>query len=166
MLSKLIKEQRYDAGATIVKAGAGGHGLYIIKEGTVEVIRDGQRVASMGPGQFFGEISVLDGGPRTADVRAQSDTVCLTLVSWEVKPLLMDNPSLTYKMLQEMVKTLDPREATILRARFGLDGGPEKTLEEVGEKFGVTRERVRQIQNIALKKLRKMIEKLEAAKTR
>jgi RNA polymerase primary sigma factor len=70
------------------------------------------------------------------------------------------------RMLQEMVKTLDPREATILRARFGLDGGPERTLEEVGEKFGVTRERVRQIQNIALKKLRKMIEKLEAAKAK
>jgi len=69
------------------------------------------------------------------------------------------------KMLQEMVKTLDPREATILRARFGLDGGSERTLEEVGEKFGVTRERVRQIQNIALRKLRKMIEKIEAKKT-
>jgi RNA polymerase primary sigma factor len=69
------------------------------------------------------------------------------------------------RMLQEMVKTLDPREATILRARFGLDGGPEKTLEEVGHKFGVTRERVRQIQNIALKKLRKMIEKMETTKT-
>lgn len=66
------------------------------------------------------------------------------------------------KMLQEMVKTLDPREATILRYRFGLDGGSEKTLEEVGQKFGVTRERVRQIQNIALNKLRKMIQKLEA----
>jgi RNA polymerase primary sigma factor len=66
------------------------------------------------------------------------------------------------RMLQEMVKTLDEREATILRYRFGLDGGPEKTLEEVGQKFGVTRERVRQIQNIALAKLRKMIEKLEA----
>lgn len=66
------------------------------------------------------------------------------------------------RMLQEMIKTLDPREATILRYRFGLDGGPEKTLEEVGQKFGVTRERVRQIQNIALNKLRKMIEKLEA----
>jgi RNA polymerase primary sigma factor len=65
-------------------------------------------------------------------------------------------------MLQEMVKTLDQREATILRYRFGLDGGSEKTLEEVGQKFGVTRERVRQIQNIALNKLRKMIEKLEA----
>ena len=69
------------------------------------------------------------------------------------------------KMLREMVKTLDNREATILRFRFGLDGGPQKTLEEVGAKFGVTRERVRQIQNIALKKLRKMIEKMETTKT-
>jgi RNA polymerase primary sigma factor len=67
-------------------------------------------------------------------------------------------------MLQDMVKHLDPREATILRYRFGLDGGTEKTLEEVGQKFGVTRERVRQIQNLALRKLRKMIEKLEASK--
>ncbi len=61
-------------------------------------------------------------------------------------------------------KHLDPREATILRYRFGLDGGSERTLEEVGEKFGVTRERVRQIQNLALKKLRRMIEKLESSK--
>ena len=67
-------------------------------------------------------------------------------------------------MLQEMVRHLDARESTILRYRFGLDGGSEKTLEEVGEKFGVTRERVRQIQNLALRKLRKMIEKLEASK--
>jgi len=54
-----------------------------------------------------------------------------------------------------MVRHLNAREATILRYRFGLDGGAEKTLEEVGEKFGVTRERVRQIQNLALRKLRK-----------
>jgi len=67
-------------------------------------------------------------------------------------------------MLQDMVKHLAPREATILRYRFGLDGGTERTLEEVGAKFGVTRERVRQIQNLALRKLRKMIEKLEANK--
>ena len=69
-------------------------------------------------------------------------------------------------MLQDMVKHLDEREATILRYRFGLDGGSERTLEEVGKKFGVTRERVRQIQNLALRKLRKMIEKLESAKVK
>jgi RNA polymerase primary sigma factor len=68
-------------------------------------------------------------------------------------------------MLRDMVDKLDPREATILNARFGLDGGSGKTLEEVGEKFGVTRERVRQIQNISLRKLRRMIVKLEAKKT-
>ncbi len=68
-------------------------------------------------------------------------------------------------MLKEMVTQLDSREATILRYRFGLDGGTEKTLEDVGQKFGVTRERVRQIQNIALRKLRKMIEKLEVTKS-
>lgn len=68
------------------------------------------------------------------------------------------------KMLGELVKTLPEREAQILDYRFGLSGGEEKTLEEVGEQFGVTRERIRQIQNIALAKLRKMIEKLEGEK--
>jgi CRP/FNR family transcriptional regulator, cyclic AMP receptor protein len=106
MLAKLAREQRYEPGATIVKSGAGGHGLYIIKEGTVSVVRDGQKVASMGPGQFFGEISVLDGGPRTADVKADTETVCLTLISWEIRPLLMDNAAISYKMLLEVVKRL------------------------------------------------------------
>ena len=106
LLAKLAKEQRYEAGATIVKSGASRHGLYIIKEGKVSVVRDGQKVAAMGPGQFFGEISVLDGGPRTADVKADTETVCLTLISWEIKPLLMDNAAISYKMLLEMVKRL------------------------------------------------------------
>ena len=67
-------------------------------------------------------------------------------------------------MLRELVATLEPREAEILRYRFGLDGDSERTLEEVGLKFGVTRERIRQIQNAALLKLRKQIEKLETVK--
>jgi CRP/FNR family transcriptional regulator, cyclic AMP receptor protein len=113
LLAKLAKEQSYEAGATIVQAGASGHGLYIIKQGNVSVVRDGQKVASFGPGQFFGEVAVLDGGPRTADVKADTDTVCLTLISWEIKPLLMDNAAISYKMLLEMVKRLRsqaPRE--------------------------------------------------------
>jgi RNA polymerase primary sigma factor len=64
------------------------------------------------------------------------------------------------KLIRDVIKTLEPREQAILRARFGLDGD-EKTLEEVGEDFGVTRERIRQIQEIALGKLRKKIEALE-----
>lgn len=68
----------------------------------------------------------------------------------------------TTQMLTELLSTLPTREQTILRYRFGLDGDRERTLEEVGEQFGVTRERIRQIQNLALEKLRKMIEKREA----
>ncbi len=64
-------------------------------------------------------------------------------------------------LLGSLVARLQARESSILRYRFGLDGGPERTLEEVGEKFGVTRERIRQLQNLALRKLRKMIENLE-----
>lgn len=65
-------------------------------------------------------------------------------------------------MLDELVSKLNAREQNILRHRFGLDGRGEKTLEEIGEKFGLTRERIRQLQNEALGKLRRMIEDREA----
>jgi RNA polymerase primary sigma factor len=64
-------------------------------------------------------------------------------------------------MLEKMIDTLDAREQNILRKRFGYDGGEGLTLEEIGQEYGVTRERIRQIEAVALKKLRRMIEKLE-----
>ena len=70
----------------------------------------------------------------------------------------------THHLLQNTLHILDSREMTILRERFALDGGKEKTLDEIGQKFGVTRERIRQVQNIALAKLRKKIEAFEAVR--
>lgn len=63
--------------------------------------------------------------------------------------------------LGDLILVLDDREKKIIYARFGLDGGKPKTLEEVGRKFGVTRERIRQLQNIALLKLRRALQKKE-----
>jgi len=63
--------------------------------------------------------------------------------------------------LSELLAVLDDREREIIFKRFGLDGGKPKTLEEVGKKFGVTRERIRQLQNIALAKLRRAFAKRE-----
>ena len=60
--------------------------------------------------------------------------------------------------LMDLIPKLDAREAAILRLRFGLDGSTEQTLEEIGKKFGVTRERIRQLQNETLEKLRRMLE--------
>lgn len=63
--------------------------------------------------------------------------------------------------LKQMIDTLDPREAEIIRLRFGLNGDKPKTLEEVGEMFDITRERVRQLQNIALTRMRKALISVE-----
>ncbi len=67
-------------------------------------------------------------------------------------------------LIHEVLPSLDAREQEILRVRFGLDGDDKQTLEELGEKFGVTRERIRQIQEMALAKLRGKIQKLETAR--
>ena len=61
--------------------------------------------------------------------------------------------------VRDLLQELEPREAEILKARYGLDGGRQRTLEEVGKNLKVTRERVRQLQNIALGKLRRLMEK-------
>jgi RNA polymerase primary sigma factor len=63
--------------------------------------------------------------------------------------------------VSELLAVLDDRERAIIFQRFALDGGKPKTLEEVGKKFGVTRERIRQLQNIALAKLRQALSKKE-----
>jgi len=65
------------------------------------------------------------------------------------------------ELLMEVFETLSPREKTILAQRFGLGDEPPKTLEEIGGQFGLTRERIRQIESEALKKLRSKVEKKE-----
>jgi RNA polymerase primary sigma factor len=65
-------------------------------------------------------------------------------------------------LLTQLLSKLNPRESKILRYRFGLDGERERTLEEVGQEFGVTRERIRQLQNIALNRLKRMMDKQNA----
>ncbi len=70
------------------------------------------------------------------------------------------------EMLEGMIVGLDQREQNILRLRFGYDGGDGMTLEEIGQQYGVTRERIRQIEAVALKKMRRMIEKLERTQSR
>ena len=66
-----------------------------------------------------------------------------------------------HMQLDDLLEVLDERERKIIDARFGLNGQKPKTLEEVGQEFGVTRERIRQLQNIALKKLRRALQKKE-----
>ncbi len=109
------------------------------------------RMAAIRPASLDAQIDGEDSGSYAetiADEKAQT-------------PFEMLKDKAVLGMLREMVKTLGERERAILIARFGLNGEPAKTLDEIGDTLSVTRERVRQLQNVALAKLRSKIEKME-----
>jgi CRP/FNR family transcriptional regulator, cyclic AMP receptor protein len=102
-------EVDYPAGGVIVRQGEIGTGFFVIAEGGARVIRDGELLARLGPGNFFGELSVLDGGPRVAQVVADGPTRCLAIPSWDFEQLLRQQPGVALSVLRVVVARL--REA-------------------------------------------------------
>lgn len=100
------KELSYKAGTVIVGEGAMGVGFYLILEGKVEVRKGSRALASLERGQFFGEMSLIDEQPRSADVIAVSSTKCWVLSSWAFKGFVKSNPEVAVVMLKEVVKRL------------------------------------------------------------
>jgi CRP/FNR family cyclic AMP-dependent transcriptional regulator len=93
------KQVEFPAGRTIAQQGQIGVGFHLILEGEAEVIVGDQRRSNLGPGDYFGEISLLDEGPRSATVRTTKPTKTLSLASWDFMPLLDRYPSMTRKLL-------------------------------------------------------------------
>lgn len=93
-------EVDFPAGRAIVRQGEVGTGFFLIASGSARVIRDGQTIAELGPGDFFGELALLDGGPRIATVSADTATTCLALTSWEFEEILMSQPRLAVAILK------------------------------------------------------------------
>jgi len=100
------KERTYKAGDAIVSKGEKGIGFYLIQSGEARVERGGQTLATLGPGQFFGEMALLDEQPRTADVRAVGPVRCLVLSSWEFWAAVGDEPEVLRSLLKETVRRL------------------------------------------------------------
>ncbi|MGH2792667.1 MAG: cyclic nucleotide-binding domain-containing protein [Actinomycetota bacterium] len=90
----------------IVTEGETGVGFHLIISGRAKVLAGKKVIANLGPGQFFGELSLIDRGPRTATVVAQTNLKTLSLVSWEFLPLLDRNPRIARKILVEITKRL------------------------------------------------------------
>jgi CRP/FNR family cyclic AMP-dependent transcriptional regulator len=90
------------AGRTIARQGDIGNGLFLIETGMVRVVRDGETVATLGPGEWFGELAVLDRGPRTASVIAEVPTTCLAIAAWDVERLLRAEPDLAIGLLRTL----------------------------------------------------------------
>lgn len=100
------KELSYKAGDSIVDEGTMGVGFYLILDGKAEVRKGGRVLAALGKGQFFGEMSLIDEQPRSADVVAVSPTKCWALSSWTFAAIVRANPEVALIMLKEMVKRL------------------------------------------------------------
>jgi CRP-like cAMP-binding protein len=95
----LMTQADLPAGRVLAKQGAVGSELFVILSGTASVDRDGHHLADLGPGDFLGEMSILDHGPRTATVTATTDITVLVATSQEFNALLDRSPSVARQML-------------------------------------------------------------------
>lgn len=94
----------------IARQGEVGTGFFLVASGSVRVVRDGETIARIGPGDFFGELSVLDGRPRIAQVVADEPTVCLALASWDFEAVVKEQPAVALAILRGLAGRL--RELT------------------------------------------------------
>ena len=105
-IANSMHERRVSAGDVVLAQGAGGAGFFVIDEGVADVTVDGDNVATVGPGDYFGEIALLTGSDRTATVTAQTDMVCYGLTTWDFKPLVESNSAIAWKLLTAMARKL------------------------------------------------------------
>jgi CRP/FNR family transcriptional regulator, cyclic AMP receptor protein len=103
------KEVDHREGQMIVVEGHPGVGFHLLLEGTAIVSRNGRKLRTLGPGETFGDIAVIDGGPRSASVQAATQLRTLSLPPWEFKPLLLEHPRIAYRLLVKLCTLL--REA-------------------------------------------------------
>ena len=103
-------EVDFPAERVIARQGEIGTGFFIVVSGRVRVVRDGVAVAHLGPGEFFGELSILDGGPRVAQVVTDEPTVCLAIPSWDFERVLREEPGVALAVLKVVAARL--REVT------------------------------------------------------
>lgn len=105
-VGKVSEEVSVDAGRMIVDQGRTGHEFFLILDGTAAVKRNGRKTASLGPGQFFGELALLDRGPRSASVVAETPMTLLVLGQREFSGVLDEVPAMAHKMLATMAGRL------------------------------------------------------------
>ena len=103
---KSATEKTFKAGKQILGEGESGVGFYLILDGSAQVTRKDKELAKLDAGNFFGELAVLDGEPRTADVVALEDTKCLVLTRWAMKSIISSHPDVASGMLEELAKRL------------------------------------------------------------
>lgn len=123
-VARLFKERRFPKGETVVQEGSGGAAFFVIEAGKATVWVGGKERSTLGPGDFFGEIALIDEGARMASITAADDLVCFGVTYWDFRPLVEKNGVIGWKLLQQMVKILrETRGAEGLSEDAGKGGG-------------------------------------------
>jgi CRP-like cAMP-binding protein len=115
-LANDFRERRFKEGTSIVKQGEmSGIGFFVITEGVAAVEIDGREVATLGPGDHFGELALISENVRTATVKAITPLTCLEITFWDFRKAAKANPDITWKLLQYVADLLV--EERVARAR-------------------------------------------------
>jgi CRP-like cAMP-binding protein len=102
-IASSMRERRYKAGDTVTQEGAGGVGFFIVEEGEAEVSVAGEtKPWTVGPGDYFGEIALINESPRTATLTAKTDMLCYGMTPWDFRPLVETNSTIAWKLLTAM----------------------------------------------------------------
>jgi len=105
-LGKTAVSRKYKKGEAIVKQGEQAVAFYVIFKGRVQVMKGDKELAQKGAGESFGEMSLLDGYPRSTTVVALEDTECVVMTRWDFTAELRTNPSIALAMLPELSKII------------------------------------------------------------
>ena len=101
-VAALTVQAHFDAGAVLTRQGVSGGLAFVIAKGRADVTRGGRRLATLGPGDVVGELSLIDGGPRSATVTAVSDVEVLEISGEDLQRLLRKAPSVVRKLLEAL----------------------------------------------------------------
>jgi CRP/FNR family transcriptional regulator, cyclic AMP receptor protein len=105
-IARQVREISHDAGYVIATEGDPGAGLFVIADGEADVTIGGKKVNHLEAGDFFGEMALLDGGPRTATVTATTPITLYALTEWVFRGLLAEHPSIAMRTLETMASRL------------------------------------------------------------
>ena len=109
-LAERMSERTFTEGDTITEQGQRGVGFFVIEDGNATVSIKGEIVRTLGPGEWFGEIALIDDGPRSATIVAGTDLRCRGMTAWEFRPFVQEHPEVAWPLLETLAERLRDAE--------------------------------------------------------